>query len=490
MSAVPRNLLAVYAAYGVNGAIAVVTIPIAVRLLGISGYGLYSIYAVLVSYTLLADLGVSKNLLRLLAETGPSQAARRHIRVALGLYALLCSGWFVACPLLAIALPRYVFPVPAEAVPTLRWMVFFCFLEFTLAVPASVLQTHCVAGQRFPRYVRFSLASGLIRSAAILAGAFFFRSPLAVAALLAARKILEIPVASRLLGPLPAGAWRPIFDRASFRTMLRQSATLSAAQVTYSTALSIGSPLVNAAFGLHGLGLYRAAFDLAGKIAVVSNGITLIVFPKAARRFATPPAAGGENVPLYSRMLFSSVVFYACFAGVAVLLAPAILPAIGLGDPTTIRLFLVLIVALSVNAHSLLTNELIHASGRYRDSVAFGLSLLVALTLFFGLGLRAGVMAIAWAWLGAALVAAWVADGLLLKACGSRAARLVGALAVTTAAAAAASGMAFARLGLVAPAVAAVSGLVLAALLALAIRDAFPLLRTWQEESPLPLASS
>jgi O-antigen/teichoic acid export membrane protein len=488
MAAVPRNLLAVYAAHGLNGVVAILTVPITVKLLGISGYGLFSVYAVLVSYILLADFGVSKNLLRLLAKTGVSEAGQRHIRVALGLYVLLCGVWFVACPLLAVAVPRYVFPVPAEAVATLRWMVLFCILEFTLGVPASVLQTACVAGQRFPRYVRFSLASGLIRSAAILAGAFFFRSPLAIAAMLAARKIIEFPIASRLLGKLPAGAWRPIFDRTSFRTMLGESATLSAAQVTYSTALSIGSPLVNAAFGLHGLGLYRAAFDLAGKIAFVSNGITLIVFPKAAQRFSTQSPEG--NAPLYSRMLFSSVTFYGCFAGVAVLLAPAVLPAIGLSDPTTIRLFVVLIVALSLNAHSLLSNELIHASGRYRDSVAFGLSLLGTLTLLFELGQRAGIMAIGWAWLGAAVVGAFVADGLLLKASRSGAARQLGALAVTIAAAAAASGLAFVRLGLAAPPVGAVCGFVLAALLGLAIRDAVPLIRIWREESPVAAASA
>lgn len=488
MSRFPRNLLTVYAAHGINGVIAVLTIPIAVKLLGIPGYGLFSIYAVLVSYILLADFGVSKNLLRLLAETGRPETASRHIRVALGLYVLLSVVWFVFCPVLVIAIPRYVFPVPAESLGALRWMVFFCVVEFTLGVPASVMQTACVAGQRFQSYVRFSLASGLIRSAAILTGAFLFRSPLAIAAILAARKLVELPIAAGLLGRLPASAWRPLFDLGSFRTMLRQSVTLSAAQVTYSTALSIGSPLVNAAFGLQGLGLYRAAFDLAGKIAFVSNGITLVVFPKAVRRFAAR-APGEDNASLLSSMLSSSVTLYACFAGGAVFLAPRVLPAIGLGDPWAIRLFIVLIVALSVNAHSLLSNELIQAFGRYGYSISFGACLLGVLTLVFLLAQRAGLMAIGWAWLAAALVAACVADSLLLKACRSGAARRTATVGVTIAAALASSGLALTRLGIVAAPVAVVCGFVLVALLVFTVRRTPPLLRSWREDLPAAAAS-
>ena len=317
---------------------------------------------------------------------------------------------------------------------------------------------------------------------------FLFRTPLAIAALLAARKLVELPIAARLLGRLPAGAWRPIFDRASFRTMLRQSATLSAAQVTYSTALSIGSPLVNAAFGLEGLGLYRAAFDLAGKIAFVSNGITLIVFPKAARRFATRAPREGDAA-LYSSTLSSSVTLYACFAAIAVFLAPNILPAIGLGDPATIRLFILLIVALSINAHSQISNELIQACGRYRYSILFSVSLLGVLTLIFLLARPAGLMAIGWAWLVAALVTACVADGLLLKACLSGAARRAVTVGVTIAAALASSGLALAKLAMVAGPVAAVCGFVLAALLVFAVRRTPPLLRSWREELPAAAAS-
>ncbi len=479
MSKLPRNLLAVYAAHAVNGVLGVIAVPAAVKLLGIEGYGLLSIYALMVSYILLADFGIGKNLLRLLAERREAGEQVRQLRVALGLYGLLCGAWIAAAPLLALAAPRYIFPVPGPAMAAVRWIAILSIAEFVLGIPASLMQTACVAGQRFDRYSRFSMVSAFLRNGIILAGAWAFRSPEAIAFLLAARKIAEIWIARRLLGPLPPGSWRPLFDRKSLRAMLGQSATLSLAQVSYSSVMSAGSLLVNAAFGLHGLGLYRAAYDLAGKIAFVANGATLVVFPRAARYFggAERPQRAGA---MFSDLFLCSAAGYACFAAMAVAAAPSVLPAIGLQDGTIVRLFMILVVGLSINAHSLLANELIQASGRYRYNLYFSLSTLAALILlFFAARPFAGLMAIAWAWVGAGLVSACVADGLLLDLVATPPARQFASVAVKLLATAACAVLAASRSGILAGAAAVLGALAIGVILLLAVPRAASLIRAW-----------
>jgi O-antigen/teichoic acid export membrane protein len=392
-----------------NGVVAALSVPVAVKLLGFSGYGLLSVYTLLVSYILFADLGVGKNLIRRLSQGGTV----RDIRVALGLYLVLCGFWAAVLPAAIAVVPRYLFPVPVEHLAAVRWMVVLSTVEFALGVPASLMQTVCVSEQRFEAYGLYSMASGFIRTGALLAGALVFRSPVAIAALLAARKLVEVVVARKMLGGLPAGAWRPVFDPSSFRTMLRESGTLSVAQILNSTLMSIGSPLVNAAFGLAGLGVYRSAFDLAGKVSFISNGITLVAFPRASRYFNShSPASAAGRLAAVTRW---SAAAYGLIAVVAVFAAPYVLPVVGLKDEPVIRLFALLIVATSLNAHSQLSNELIQASGRYRRSIYSSACALATLAaVFLAAKSATGLLAIGWAWIAAALISACVADGLLL----------------------------------------------------------------------------
>jgi O-antigen/teichoic acid export membrane protein len=482
MSKFPRNLLTVYVANGLNGVVSVIAIPIAVSLLGLAGYGLLSFYAVMGSYILLADLGIGKNLLRLLAEPRERDSKLRHVRVATGLYIVLCFAWIAALPLLVVVVPRYVFPVSQEFVAGLRWMVCLSILEFALGIPASLMQTSCAAEQRFDAYSGYALLSGLLRNAAIIGGALAFHSAAGVAACLAARKVLELFVAGRLLGWLPAAACRPIFELRSFRGMLSQSVTLSAAQLLTSTLTSAGSLFVNAAFGLSALGLYRAAYDLAGKIAFVSNGVTLVVFPKAAQYFGGGSLKGSG--PVFGPLLRASTLLYTSFAATMVLAAPLVLPSIGLKNHSTVELFLLLVIALSINAHSLIGNELIQAAGRYGRSVWFSGSALVTLTILFAsLKAGAGLMAIGWAWIGASLVSATVADTLLLGLCEAGSAEQISTALVKLAAVAACLCLALPYFGVISNPAATICAAILGAGVAVVTaRGLLPLARTWRKE--------
>jgi len=416
MSQLPRQLVLVYCAHGLNGVVGVLVVPLTVKLLGFSGYGLFSIYVLLVSFLLLADLGVGKNLMRLLAESQQEDNRETNTRVALALYLILVAAWLVAFQLLAVLIPRYVFPVAPEDLASLRSMVLLSVLEFGLGIPASLMQTICVARQRFEAYAKFSVLTGLTRNGAMLIGAALFGSPAGIAAVLAARKVIDMLIAGAVLGWLPRAAWVPLFDVRRFRFMLRKSAVLSASQILYAAAMSLGSLLVNSAFGLHGLGVYRSAYDLAGKIAFVSHGVQLVVFPRAARSFGS----AYPDPRWFAAGTRCSAILFACFAAAAVLAAPWVLPFIGLGNDATVSLFLLLVVALSLNAHSLISNEMLQAAGRYGSNVSFSMSALVVIALVFVVVKpAAGIMAIGWAWIGAAIVSSCVADGLLLAAFGT-----------------------------------------------------------------------
>jgi O-antigen/teichoic acid export membrane protein len=478
---VPRILVTVYAAHGLNGVLGVIAVPVALNALGVSGYGLLSIYVLLVSYMALADFGVGKNLLRILSESADPNARERDIRTALGAYTMLCAGLLVAFPFLAILIPGYVFPVAVDLSRVLAWMTILAIAEFALGVPASLMQTTCVAAQRFESYAKFTFASGLVRNSALLGAAVWFGSPLAVAAVLASRKIADTLIAGQLMGWLPWRCWVPIFDVRSVTRMLRQSVPLSMAQILHSTWLNLGSILVNAGFGLYGLGLYRAAFDLAGKISFISNGVTLVVFPRAARHFANESLVR-ESAWLFALVTRCSVTLYACLAAVAVVGAPFLLPLIGITDEWTTHLFILLVVALSVNAHSLLSNELLQAAGRYRYSIVFACSGLFGVAGLFSVILSvAGVLAIGWAWIGAALLAACVGDGLLLRICNGSSAQHATSLLANVAATLACAGLAWNRIGQTGGTLLYICTGILVLLIVWCVRDARPLVRARSE---------
>ena len=488
LSKFPRSLLTVYAANGLNGVVSVIAIPVAVKLLGLSGYGLLSFYTLMASYILLADFGIGKNLLRLLAASRDAESRVRQVRVAAGLYLLLCGVWITAAPWLVVVVPRYVFPVSQEYIAGLRWMVVLSLLEFGLGIPASLMQTSCAAEQRFASYSAYCFLSGLLRNAALIGGALAFHSAVGVAAVLSFRKVVELYLAGRVLGWLPAAAWRPIFAWRSFRAMLAQSLTLSAAQLLMSTLMGAGSVLVNVTFGLQAAGIYRAAYDLAGKIAFVSNGVTLVVFPKAAQRFGSGSLQGAA--PAVGALLRASTLLYASFAATMVLAAPVVLPAMGLNGSSTVKLFVLLVVALSLNAHSLIGNELIQAAGRYGRSIWFSGSALATLSILFAaLRGREGLLAIGWAWIGAALVSAAVADSLLLHLCHAGSAEQTSTALTKLATVAACLCLAAPHFSALTNPSAAIFGLVLATgVVVITGRGVVPLARAWRnQKQPVPL---
>lgn len=415
MPSISRSLVLVYSANGANGLLSALTIPAVVGLLGFSGYGLFSIYSFLSACILMGDLGIGKNLLRHLS-TRP-EPSLETLRVTFTLYLVIAAAWLALSPLVVEVISRYIFAVPAEHLGELKWLTLLAFFEFAVGIPVSLLQTNAVAAQRFDAYARFSLATGTAKNLAIISAAYAFGTPLGIAAVLVGKRVADIFLAAYLFGPLPAIVWKPRFRVSAFRSILRQSTALSVATVVNAAMAGIASALVNASFGLSGLGVYRSAADLAAKVAFLSNGLSLVAFPHASFR----SGAGSRTVMTdagASDLTSFSTVAYACVAAVSIVMAPVIFPLIGLHSPTVIGLFSLLIVGLSTNAHSVLSNEFVQAMGRYRLSIYYNVATVIALALSFQL-LKSplGAFAIGWAWVIAASVGAVVIDACLLSLC-------------------------------------------------------------------------
>jgi O-antigen/teichoic acid export membrane protein len=125
-----RNIFFVYTVNAANGILGVIIIPLSVSYLGISGYGLLSIYWVLVSYMSLADIGIGKNLLRLLASERQSIARITHLQAAFGLYLIFSVLLLLSLPALLFFIPKYIFPVSQENILSLRLIISFAVIDY------------------------------------------------------------------------------------------------------------------------------------------------------------------------------------------------------------------------------------------------------------------------------------------------------------------------------------------------------------------------
>lgn len=412
---VARSLLSVYAAVGLNGVLGLLSVPIGLRFLGAEGYGLFSLYTLMVSYVLMADLGISKNLLALLSRHRDPQDQHKNLCTAFSLYCALSVAWVALIPLLLWLVPNALFPVQAVHKGTLRWLTVLAVAEFVVGVPQSMMQTACLASEQFGKYSRFTMVSGALRNVILIAGSIAFRSPLGLAAAILARKFIELFFAYQIMGAIPRSVWRPRIPGRAAAAMLAQSGTLSFAQVLYSSLMAAGSFLVNRYFGLYSLGLYRVAFDLAGKVSVLVNGMTLVLFPKLAHAFGS----AGRRA-MMARVILSALeaswTLCATLGAGAVIAAPWLLPRIGILQPETVTLFVLIAIGLSMNCHTLLANEIVQATGRYRDSIWVSLGGLVTIaTVFCALARAMGPAAIGMAWILAAAVSGGIGDSVVLN---------------------------------------------------------------------------
>lgn len=410
-----KNLASVYLVTTVNGILGIAFVPLAVKLLGLDGYGLYSMYAVMASYVALVDLGVSKYFVLQLSKEKEASIKTRHFQTALGIYLVLSALLFLSLPLLLYLIPKYILSVPGENISALRWIVFFSIIEYFLAIPSALRQMSCVSNERFDRYSLFTFTSGLYRYALMFLGIFVFGTPAAVVGLVVSRRFLDIVTSRFILGALPRGSFIAKLDFKGMKTIIGRSSTLSVSQLFQSTVVSIGSILVNRYSGLNGLGIYRSAFDLSNKIWFISNGIGLVVFPRFVRMLSEKV----HRARLFSRILWllnTSWAGYSLLAVCGMVIAPRALSIIGLSGSDSVQLFVLLLLGVSWNAHANLSYEFLQAAGRFRQAaVLSAFSLLVMVACFYILYGSTGILAIGWAWIISQAIYAYLADALTIS---------------------------------------------------------------------------
>ena len=307
-------------------------------------------------------------------------------------------------------IPRYFFPVSQDRIPALRWIVFFSIIEYILAVPTVIVQNLCIANEHFESYSKFTFLSGLYRYGLMFAGVILWGIPEVVVGLVVSRRLIDFFVAPRIMGTLPAYAWRPRFILSEIKSTVGHSSALSTAQLFQSTVIAIGSFLANRHFGLTGLGLYRATFDLASKVWFISNGIGLVIFP----RFASLLSTSAKRVYLFSRVPnildLSWVSFNVLFA-IGVFIAPTALNFMQLTQFQMLNLLSLILLGVCLNAHANLSYELLQAAGRYKlVAVLSGIALLLMVGTFYALYGKVGIIAIGWSWVIGQVLSSMIFD--------------------------------------------------------------------------------
>jgi O-antigen/teichoic acid export membrane protein len=411
-----KNILSVYSVSIINGLLGIIFVPLSLKMLGTDGYGLFSIYGVLASFVALADLGISKNLQRLLASERDRSFQVAHLQNALGIYLALSVLLIVFLPVWFSIIPAHLFPVSAKNLEDLRWIIFFVVLEYTIAIPAVMTQSLCIANERFDRYASYTFISGITRYALMFVGIFLFASPAIIVALVAARRIVDFFTAKWLMGGIPSQAWRPKLSFQIFKSVIGHSAALSTGQILQSTVIFIGTILVNRFFGLDALGKYRAAFDLASKVWIFSNGIGLVVFP----RFVKNLSEHSRRELFYSNVYKLTTISWAGFNLLSILgiiFSPLLFTLLNIHEKEISDLFVVLLLGICLNAHANLSYELLQAAGKYK-AITYGSALALALmvTVFFGLKQTYGVYAIGLAWIISQAAYSLIFDALTLSA--------------------------------------------------------------------------
>ncbi|MFC8685089.1 lipopolysaccharide biosynthesis protein [Brevibacillus porteri] len=408
-----KNLASVYVVNIINGILGIIFIPVFINNMGLTAYGLYSIYITVVSYMSLAELGISKNLTRLLASEKDETKKREHFQVVVGLYTIVILLLLILLPALSQVLTKW-FSYGGELQYVIAWIAVLSVLEYILGIPTSLLQANCISNERFNHYSKFTFLSGLYRYALMFLGILLFENPIYVIGLLVSRKAIDFVVAYKVMGGLPRSYWKPIFHLSKFKNLVSESAVLSGSQALQITIISIGSILVGKNFGVEKLGLYRSIFDLVSKVWLVSNVLGLVTFPMFAKILHKPT----ENlrtisqIPQYLNLSWS---FYCLVGFFGTMLAPYILGIFNFPESDVNELFALLLIGVILNAHANLSYEYLQAGGNYLKTLKLSLLALGILFIsYFFMLQHAGFHSIGWAWMVSMLIYALVADYIIM----------------------------------------------------------------------------
>ncbi|MEP6729698.1 MAG: oligosaccharide flippase family protein [bacterium] len=399
MKAFLRGLSAVALVNVVSGVLGIVVVPIAVRRLGIEGYGLYSMFSVLTGYLILVELGLGKNLVRRLGAAASEGETRRLLQLALGLYVTIAGVLVLLSPVILPAVTSLLFRVSAQHVATLRWITIVAIVDYLLSIPSSLRWNYALSQERVGDYARFMLQSNSARSLLMLAGVLLtVRVELAIAFVLG-RRLIDLAVAPRILPALPEGSWRPRFEFNECRALLGQSSLLAMTQLLQLSSVAVGSVLVNLFFGLTALGTYRSTFDVVTKVWFFSITAQTVLYPRFIQLMKREESRL-RLLRLLPGVQTASWLTYCILGVVGSVGSVFILRLIHLDGSTTPILFSLLLVGVLWNAHAILSGELLQARAAFRRvAEVAGVAFAVMTIVFLLLSRLMLTEAIGWAWM-------------------------------------------------------------------------------------------
>lgn len=410
-----KNISSVYAANAINGLLGVLSVPLAVHYMGNGGYGLFSIYLIVSSYISLADLGVSKNLQKILAFNKSKEDTLNSIRSSFGLYIMLSLILIILSPIIIGLITYYLFPIENEKW-TLTLLTIMAIAEFIISIPNKLLQALCVAEERFKAYSMFRLVSGVLRYILMFISIIVFGNPTIIVLFILIGVFLNILIGRYFLGRMPNGSWKPKFIASELREIIRHSAGLSVSQFFQISIISFGSVLMNRYFGVDKLGIYRAAFDLANKVWFFSNGIGLVIFPRFVKILKD-----NDSRTIFSKVLpfivTTSFTVYNTIGLLGSIILPMILQHVTSLSSTEVQyLFVILLFGTCYNAHSNLTYEFMQALGSYLKIIVVTMASLVGMGIvFISLLEKTSFYSIGWAWIISQFMYSALLDILIIK---------------------------------------------------------------------------
>ena len=406
------NVGRIYAAQLVTGLFGVAFVPFAVERLGLEGYALWSVYGILQGYIVLAELGLGKNMVRLLASTDHPGTRLRLLQTASATFVFVAVGLLLAAWPLAVVASDVLFPVAASARLTVRGIALLAVADYLLGIPTAMRVGMTMADRRFDRLASFNAFAGLLRFGTGAAAVGFGWSPLGVVAATVLRRLPEWAVAEAMLEPLPRGWARPRAERDGVHQFVGQTLELSAAQVLQVTVISMGTFLVGWRSGLAGVGAFRAVFDVVAKVWFISSGIGVVLFPTLSGAVSSPSrrAEVAAVLPPLLSLSFAAFAVLAAAGGVATPLAVALLR---FDFPEAPAVFALLLGGIVFTAHANVSYELLQSLAAYRR-----IAVLNAATLVFYVAatwvvpVTSPTVAVAAAWWLAQLASALAADAL------------------------------------------------------------------------------
>lgn len=266
-------------------ALALVTVPLYLRLIGIERYGLLSIAWLFLGYFGLFDLGLGRAAAQGIAALRDAPAATRAatlwtaLAVNAGMGAVgaailwAVAGWYFAGPLEVDDALR------AEAIASLPWLA----LSVPIATTTGVLLGALQGRERFAETNAISVASTALFQLVPLAVAVVHGPDLfwLLAAGIAVRVATLVPIwrscRAHIIGAHPFR-----FDRARFGDLLSYGGWITVSSLVGPLMVTADRFAIGAVLGAAAVSLYTVPFQLAQRLGILPGAIANALFPRLA----------------------------------------------------------------------------------------------------------------------------------------------------------------------------------------------------------------